>query len=285
MKRSPHSVRIVICAVLVFLLPSGVQAEPTGRLYVVGMGPAGPDLTAPRALAIMEKADVLLCSPRLPERFERFGLHIDPSKVAFDPWEGIMDQKASELRRTDPTAWAAAVETQRRKVQDFVLKQIHAGRTVAMLDGGDPTIYGPSLHYLLKGFDDRLFEVVPGMSALNAAAAALKRSITGDDTRFVMLTSYTGLFGDSDTPDESLLADLSRHKTTMVLYMSLRAMSDLTERFRNYYPDDLPLAIVYFAGFTDRQLVLKGTLGTIDQQMQAMDENWMGLVVIGDAAR
>lgn len=263
----------------------GVRAGSAGKLYVVGMGPAGPDLTAPRALAIVEKADVLLCSPRLPERFERFGLHIDPAKVAFNPWEGIMDKRASALRRSDPQAWAKGVEAQRRKVQEFVLAQIHAGKIVAMMDGGDPTIYGPSLHYLLKGFDDRLFEVVPGMGAVNAAAAALKRSFTADGVRFVLLTSYNGLFGDGAEPDESLLADLSRYPSTMVLYMSLNAIADLAERFRNHYPPDLPLAIVYFAGYTDKEAVLRSSLATIARDIQTMDEGWLGLVVIGEAAR
>jgi hypothetical protein len=54
---------------------------------------------------------------------------------------------------------------------------------------------------------------------------------------------------------------------------------------RNLRNTDSNFAHAWLAGFSDRQLVLKGTLGTIDQQMQAMDENWMGLVVIGDAAR
>ncbi len=177
MKRYTRLLFMLFCTVIALVAPSnGVRAESAGKLYVVGMGPAGPDLTAPRALSIVEKADVLLCSPRLPERFEKFGLHIDPAKVAFNPWEGIMDQKASALRRSNPQAWAEGVAAQRQKVQDFVRQQIAAGKTVAMMDGGDPTIYGPSLHYLLQGFDDALFEVVPGMGAVNAAAAALKRS-------------------------------------------------------------------------------------------------------------
>jgi len=65
----------------------------------VGMGPAGPDLTAPRALAVIEKADVILCSPGMPKKFERFGKSIDPKKVAFNPWEGIYDEKAKKLKK------------------------------------------------------------------------------------------------------------------------------------------------------------------------------------------
>ncbi len=55
-----------------------------GKLYVLGMGPSEADLTAPRAVAILEKADIILCSLHMQERF---GKHIDPDNVAFNPWE------------------------------------------------------------------------------------------------------------------------------------------------------------------------------------------------------
>lgn len=267
---------ILLCS----LVPA--QADNAGRLYVVGMGPAGPDLTAPRVLSIVEKADFLLCSPRLPERFARFGMHIDPSKVAFDPWQGIFSSDSDD---TSPEARAAARDRQRKKVQDFVLEKIEAGKTVVMMDGGDPCVYGPILSHLLVGLDDRYYEVLPGMGAFNAAAAALKRPMFRDDTRFIMLTSPRSLFGEGDEPREDILADISKYKTTMVLYMSLRNMKDLAEKFRAYYPPDLPMAVVYYAGYADKQRVLRSTLATIDKDISAMDEKWLGLVVIGECVR
>ena len=49
-----------------------------GKLYVLGMGPSAPDLTAPRALLIVEKADIILCSSHMQKRFREY---IDPDKV------------------------------------------------------------------------------------------------------------------------------------------------------------------------------------------------------------
>ena len=99
---------IFVGAFLLILIMAGFSPamdRTKGKLYVVGMGPAGPDLTAPRALAIVEKADVLLCSPRMPQRFAAFGRTIDPSKIAFDPWKGVFDKKSQHLKRSDPKAW------------------------------------------------------------------------------------------------------------------------------------------------------------------------------------
>jgi len=268
---------------LVLLGPvASTQAEEAGKLYVVGMGPAGPDLTAPRVLSIVEKADFILCSPRMPERFSRFGTHIDPKKVAFDPWKGIFDDGPEHK---DHLSRDAARERQRKKVQDFVLEKIKAGKTVVIMDGGDPCVYGPTLSHLLVGLDDRHYEVVPGMSAFNAAAAALKRSLTCEDTRFVMLTSPQSLFRDGAQPKDDILKDISKYKTTIVLYMSLRNMKELAAKFRSYYPPDLPIAVVYYAGYVDKQRVLRSTLATIDKDISAMDEKWLGLVVIGDCVR
>ena len=184
-----------------------------------------------------------------------------------------------------PESRVVARDRQRRKVRNFVLEKIAAGKTVVMMDGGDPCVYGPILSHLLVGLDDRYYEVIPGMGAFNAAAAALKRPMIQDDTRFIMLTSPRSLFGEEDEPEDGILKDVSKYKTTMVLYMSLRKMKDVAEKFRSCYPADLPIAVVYYAGYADKQRVLRSTLATIDQDISAMDERWLGLVVIGECVR
>jgi len=257
-------------------------AENEGRLYILGMGPSGPDLTAPRAIALLEKADAILCSPRMQKRFWR---HVDPNKVAFNPWEGVHDEESEKLRKTDYRKWIARVEKQKKKVQAFVLQHIRDGKTVVMLDGGDPCVYGPALYWLLKGFDDRYFEIIPGMSAFNAASAALKRPMTGENTQFVMLTAPFSLFGDSYEKADEVLQDLSRYEATMVFYMALSSMDRLVEKFKKYYPPELPMAIVYYAGYSEKERVLRSTLGTIRDDLKKVDEKWLGLLIIGECVK
>ena len=188
----------VLSLFLAFCLFSTVSvAAEKGRLYVVGMGPAGPDLTAPRALSVIESADIFLCSPGMPKKFALFKKYIDPAKVAFDPWKEVRSKALRKLKETDPEAWEAGIEKGRKKVQDFIRDKINAGNTVVMMDGGDPCVYGPTLYYLLKGFDPDLFEVIPGMGAFNAASAALKQSLTPDGERFILLTAPRSLFGEN----------------------------------------------------------------------------------------
>ena len=263
------------------LLPLA-YAKGEGKLYVIGMGPAGFDLTAPRAMKVIEKADIFLCSPYI---LKNFGDYINHDKVAFDPWEGIHDEEAMKLRERNYKQWLKRIEKRRKKVQDFALKSIHESKTVVMLDGGDPCVYGPSLYWLLKGFDNRYLEVIPGIGAFNAASAALKRPMTGANTRFVMLTSPYSLFGRSYKKGDEMLKHLSKHEITMVFYMALSSMDRLVEKFKKYYPQDLPMAIVYYAGYSEKERVLKSTLGMILDDLKKIDEKWMGLLIIGKAVK
>ncbi len=78
------------------------EKEEKGKLYVIGMGPAGPDLTASGALSIVKNADVYLTSPGFPKRFYRFSEYIDPEKVAFDPWKPFMDKEVRQSQAPLP---------------------------------------------------------------------------------------------------------------------------------------------------------------------------------------
>ncbi len=268
--------------VSVYSLTPPVHAKAEGKLYVIGMGPSGADLTAPRGLAALEKADIFLCPPYIQKNFAQY---IDPGKVAFNPWEGIHGNEACQLRKTDYGKWLQRVEKRKKKVFNFVMDAINKKKTVVMLDGGDPCVYGPSLYWLLKGFDHRYLEVIPGISAFNAASAALKRPMIGEGINFVMLTAPHSMFGRSFEKGDGLLKDLSKYNVTMVFYMAISSMDKLVEKFSRYYPPDLPMAIVYYAGYSDKQMVLKTSLGTVLDNLKKCDEKWMGLLIIGEAVK
>ena len=280
----PRFMPVLLFAIFisVYALAPISYAKEEGKLYVIGMGPAGPDLAAPRGLAVLEKADIFLCPPYVQKNFPG---QIDPAKVAFDPWEGIHDEEAMKLRKTDYAKWLQRVEKRKKKVFNFVMDAINRKKTVVMLDGGDPCVYGPSLYWLLKGFDHRYLEVIPGISAFNAASAALKKPMIGEGINFVMLTAPHSMFGRSFKKGDDLLKELSGYNVTMVFYMALSSMDKLVEKFSRYYPPDLPMAIVYYAGYPDKQMVLKTSLRTVLDDLKKTDEKWLGLLIIGKAVK
>ena len=282
MKKIDH---VMILSIFLFLLvcpASPANAETKGKLYVVGMGPAGPDLTAPRVLEILKKADYYFCSPRMPDRFEAFKDYIDPAKVVFLPDRD--DAKASGKGKDSQSRTEARAE-KRKKAQAFIMAKINAGETGVMMDGGDACVYGPTLNGLLLGLDEQYYEVLPGMGAFNAAAAALKRSMTCGESRFVMLTSPQSLLGRNKGYKDDILKDLAKYKTTIVLYMSLRNLKETAAEFKKHFPSDYPVAVVYYAGYVDKETVLRSALGEIEKDVNKMDEKWLGLVVMGECIR
>ena len=100
-----------------------------------------------------------------------------------------------------------------------------------------------------------------------------------------MLTSPQSLFGEDDNSDGDILKDLSKYKTTMVMYMSLRKIGQLARRLSAYYPPDLPIAVVYYAGYSDKESVLMTSLAHIESEVKKRDESWLGLVLIGECVR
>ena len=257
------------------------ESKEKGMLYVLGMGPSGPDLASKKALEILKNADAVLGHRRHIQK--KFDQYVNQGQVAFNPWEGIHGGNASELRENNYPKWKKRVQDMEKKVRDFALKKIKKGQSVAIMDSGDPCVYGPSMYFLLKDFPRQHMEIVPGISAFNAASAALEQSMTSADARFVMLTSPRSLFGDKDKKDYSILKHLSKYDSTLVFYMALETIDTLTQKMQEHYPKDLPAAIVYYAGYPDREKVVRGTLDSIVQKEAEQEENWMGLLLIGKA--
>lgn len=275
---------LVVAAVL--FLPCSGLASGQGMLYVLGMGPSGPDLTAPRALKVLQDADIVLADR---DNYEQFKEYIPEEKYAFDPWKGLFGGNATKLLKQNYDKWLQRLKKKRKKLRDFVLPRIEQGKDVAILDSGDPCVFGPALHWLLQDFPREHLEVVPGMSAFNAASAALEQSMIGE-AGFVMLTSPHSLLEEKKNSMQllqngtQLLRDMAKYKPTMVLYMALGSMEKLVpEMEKDGYPRDLPVAVVYFAGYPDKEKVVRGTLENIVQKIEEYNEDWLGLVIIGEA--
>ena len=266
-------------AAAVLLLPCSALASGQGMLHVLGMGPNGPDLTAPKALETLKEADIVLGHR---DTYEKFREHIPQEKYAFNPWKGIHGGNATKLRKENHDKWLQRVKERRKELQDFALERIERGKDIAIMDTGDPCVYGPALYWLLQDFPREHLEVIPGMSAFNAASAALEEPMIGE-AGFVVLTSPHALLKDNGEGTQAL-EDMAEHTPTMVLYMALQSMDRLVEEMEeDGYPADLPAAVVYFAGYPEKEEVDRGTLETIVPRIESRKEDRLGLVILGEA--
>jgi len=268
-----------LTAVLVWLtlvLPGSGIAQPSpGKFYLVGLGPAGPEHATLKALETIKKADLILCHPELAEPFQAY---LQGKKV-FDPWKDLWPEQT--LRQLKPEArkeLIAAKNCQRDAFSKEMQARLQRGENIALLTGGDPTIYSRAF-WLMEGLDDNSVEIIPGLGAVTAAMAALKRPSTGAQARFVLLTSANSFLNPDDAGD--LAKDLSRYNGTLVFYMGLKHLNRLIATLKQHHSGDLPVAIVYYAGYPDREKVIRGTLDTILTKVEPGQEQWWGMIIVG----
>ncbi len=250
--------------------PSGGRSR--GKFYLVGVGPGDPDLATLRALKVIEQADVIYSGIRISERFHRElrGKTVIEGYGRLFPFYG---KKCSELTEEEKASERMSCEEYHQKQAEFatmVRESVAKGQTVAMLDNGDPLIYGPCA-WTLTELRDLDTEVVPGLSAFNAANAALRAGVTeGKDSHSVLLASGWSV-------DE-----MAVHGATMVLFTMRTELGKFLDTLSKHYPPGTPVAIVSSAGYREKEEVMRGTLGTIPDQVGESGLPFEHLLYVGD---
>ena len=156
------------------------------------------------------------------------------------------------------------------------------GLNVARVHSGDPTLYG-TLHEQLGacralGLE---IEIVPGVSSLSAAAAALGQELTIPDvSQSLILTRRAQRT--SMPPNEQLTA-MAAHGTTMALFLSVRRPRELqADLIEGGYAPETPCAVVYKASWPD-EIVIRCPLSELGDQIRAAKITTQALVLVGPA--
>jgi precorrin-4 methylase len=145
------------------------------------------------------------------------------------------------------------------------------GKTVAVLTGGDPLLFSP-FSWSLAELKDIETEVVPGVSCFNAANAALGANITmGKNTHSVLLASRRSL------------EEMASHKATLVMFTMQTEFKDVIASLGKHYTPETPVAVVFKAGYSQEEKVMRGTLGDIVQKVGDKRLPFQHLLYVGDA--
>jgi precorrin-2 C(20)-methyltransferase len=191
----------------------------TGTLYLVGVGPGDPELLTLKAARILGAATVIA-----------YPVSNEDTTIAFDIARPHLNAAATietvhlpmtvRLRNGETTAKDAIYKAAAARIA----AHLEAGRDVAYLCEGDPLFYGTAI-YLLSHFHDTRHhvEVIPGITSLTAAAAAIPFPLV---TKAESLTVLTGL-----QPDRYLREELARQASFAILkvgrhYDRIRALLD-----------------------------------------------------------
>ncbi len=202
-----------------------------GRVYLVGSGPGDPDLLTVKAVRLIESADVIL--------------HDDLVTAA------ILNL-ASPHAMIENVGKRCGIKTiTQEDINALMIEYALAGRSVVRLKSGDPMLFGRAAEEMESLAEAGIeYEIVPGVSAAFAAAAAIGCSLT-DRSRASNVIFSTGHHAKShnNAPLPAL------EDATRVVYMPGRDLTLLAEEWRTEgLPADLPCALVARAAQPDEHV-------------------------------
>jgi precorrin-4/cobalt-precorrin-4 C11-methyltransferase len=200
----------------------------SGKVWIVGAGPGAPDLLTLRAARAIEQAEVLIWTDSL----------VNPQLAAMAP-EGCERVRTSTLTLEE--------------VMAVMLERTAAGKRVVRLHDGDTCLYSALHEQLCRLLDaDVEVEVVPGLSAYQATAAALQAELTIPGLVQTIVLSRAG--GRTGVPEREQLQQLAALQASLCLYLSARHVEEVQAELLLHYPADTPVAIGYRVSWPDQWL-------------------------------
>ncbi|MFN2608979.1 MAG: precorrin-4 C(11)-methyltransferase [Acidimicrobiales bacterium] len=225
----------------------------------VGAGPGAADLLTLRGRDRLAAADVVVWASSLV-----------PAAVLAHarPGAGVHDSAAMTLE--DVLGVYAA----------------HPDAAIVRLHSGDPSVYGAIQEQVdWCRATGRAFEIVPGVSSLAAAAAAVGRELTAPGVaQSVVLTRLAGRTSAS-MPERQSVADYAAHGATLAVFLSASRPVELQEQLLGAgsgYRAETPAAVVVRASWPDERVV-RTTVGRLADDLAATDATTTVLVLVGPA--
>jgi precorrin-4 C11-methyltransferase len=196
----------------------------------IGAGPGDPDLLTLRADHLIRRADVVVYAGSLiPEEIVRRA-----------PAHAVLHNSAHLVLE---------------EVAEILVAASRAGKRVVRLQSGDPSLYSATQEQMTLLDEAGVpFEVVPGISAYQAGAAALKSELTLPEV--VQTVILTRGEGNTPMPDGESLASLAAHRATLCLFLSARLGERVQQQLSTAYPPETPVAILYRVSWPDEKIIV-----------------------------
>jgi precorrin-4/cobalt-precorrin-4 C11-methyltransferase len=214
----------------------------SGKVWIVGAGPGAPDLLTLRAARAIEQAEVLIWTDSL----------VNPQLAAMAP------ANCERIRTSTLTL---------EEVMAVMLDRVAAGQRVVRLHDGDTCLYSALHEQLCHLLDaDVEVEVVPGLSAYQATAAALQAELTIPGLVQTIILSRAG--GRTGVPEREELQHLASLQASLCLYLSARHVQDVQTELLRHYPTETPVAIGYRVSWPDQwiQVVPLSDMARVSQE-------------------
>jgi precorrin-4/cobalt-precorrin-4 C11-methyltransferase len=224
-------------------------------VHFVGAGPGAADLITVRGLRLLQEASVVLFAGSLVPR--DLLVECPPSARLVDTADLDLDQIVEE--------YAAAHE---------------AGHDVVRLHSGDLSIYSAVAEQVRRlemlGIE---YDMVPGVPAFAAAAAALKCELTVPEVNQSVILTRLAREASAMPPRETL-ANLGSSGALIVLHLATHLVDEVVAELLPNYGPECPAAVVAFASQSN-EVILRGSLSTIAQQVRGAGLRRTAVILLG----
>jgi precorrin-4/cobalt-precorrin-4 C11-methyltransferase len=226
-------------------------------VHFVGAGPGAADLLTLRAVALLEKAEVVLYP----------GTYLDSAVLTHcAPGARLVDTQGLDLDQ----------------IVEALVTAHGAGEEVVRLTSGDPSLYS-ALAEQSRRLDEAgvPWDVTPGVPAYAAAAALAGRELTEPlVTQSVVLTRTQAR--STAMPEAESLERFAATGATLVLHLAITRTRDLMARLEGEYGAGCPVVVVHRASQPE-ELVLRGTVADIADQVEAAGLGQAAVILVGPA--
>ncbi len=225
------------------------------KVHFIGAGPGAADLITLRGQRLIETCPVCLYAGSLV-----------PREIIASAPQGarVLDTSGMDLEAIVGEMAAAHARDQ----------------DVARVHSGDPSIYG-AIGEQMRALDALGIphDIVPGVPAFAAAAAALKCELTLPGiSQTIILTRSGGKA--SPMPKGEELEKLARSGATLAIHLSVRRCREVRRALEPHYGADCPVAVVYRASWPD-EMILHGMLAGLERLIRNSKVTRTALILVG----
>ncbi|MBQ7733520.1 MAG: precorrin-4 C(11)-methyltransferase [Synergistaceae bacterium] len=226
-------------------------------IYFIGAGPGSVDLITVRGAEILSRSDMIIYAGSL----------VNPELVRKYACVNCELYDSAGMTLTE--------------IAEKLISGHNRGLIVSRLHSGDPALYGAIREQInILRAKSIPFEIVPGVSSLFAASAAVKCEYMIPEVSQTLI--ITRLEGRTPVPERERVKALAAHKSSMAVFLSASMIDKLcSELIAGGYDPDSPAAIVYRASWPDER-VIAGTLANLPELARESGINKTALILVGE---
>lgn len=233
--------------------------KPIGSVAFIGAGPGNPELLTLKSHRLLQEADVLVVD-RLAN-------------------PAILDYARRDAKRIYVGKQAGKPSISQEEINKIIVREAMDGSRVVRLKGGDPSIFGRLQEELsacqLFGIE---VEVVPGISAAQAASASIKLPLTfrGEHRSITLLTAATK---DQVVADD--VVDFIKTGRPFAIYMGVRIAAEIVETLKQSGADLSSEVIIVENASHDHERIFSSPLEDLALTIKTLSIKGPAIIFIG----